>query len=68
MHCRGLAWFAQSTTSKAVVVGMVILLAITMVTAYMDTPVGGRTSYLAGAMCSVALDAACLLIGESFRP
>ncbi|KAA6428610.1 MAG: hypothetical protein FRX49_01485 [Trebouxia sp. A1-2] len=62
---KGLAWFAQSTTSKAVVVGMVILLAITMVTAYMDTPVGGRTSYLAGAMCSVALDAACLLIGTS---
>ena len=47
------------------VVGMVILLATTMVTACMDAPVGGRSTALAGAICSVALDAACLAVGES---
>ena len=45
---------------------MVILLATTVATACMDAPVGGRSTALAGAICSVALDAACLAVGESF--
>ena len=61
--CSGLEWLAKDTVSKAAVVGLVVLLATKMVTAYMNAP-GGRPASVASALCSLALDTACFAVGK----
>lgn len=47
-------------------VGTIVLFATTMVTAYMDSPAGGRPAAMASALCRLGLEAAYVALGITY--